>query len=62
MGYYYGACMQRTAEVPDAVFAAVEAVPLGVPRVFVSHQPITHFEYLLTAPGTRVAYVCVCVL
>eukprot|EP00750_Incisomonas_marina_P004155 INCI13444.3.p1 GENE.INCI13444.3~~INCI13444.3.p1 ORF type:complete len:423 (-),score=48.49 INCI13444.3:1008-2276(-) len=42
--------------VPDAVYEAVEAVPEGVPRIFLSHMPAEFFEYEPT-PSTKIFYL-----
>lgn len=42
--------------IPDAVYEAVEAVPEGVPRIFLSHMPAEFFEYEPT-PATKIFYL-----
>ena len=44
------------AVVPASVFDAVEAVPAGTPRIFLSHMPVEYFEYD-PAPGTTILYL-----
>ena len=36
---------QKTPQVPDEVYAALERIPPSMPRIFLSHQPYMHFEY-----------------
>ncbi len=51
-----GVGVPSTADIPDSVYDAINALPETTPRIFLSHMPTEFFEY---SPTSKTTILCV---